>query len=78
MGGRVPDRKTARKISPQKKAALPKAFLLSEDQQRAVDLAVEGKNVFFTGELEAGVHTGGGGRWAMGKRGQQQSGPDIL
>lgn len=40
-----------RKMSPQKhKVTAPKALSLSEDQQRVVDLVVQDRSVFFTGE----------------------------
>lgn len=50
-GSRMPERKIMRKVSPQKKkVTAPKALSLSEDQQRVVDLVVQDRSVFFTGE----------------------------
>ncbi|CAM9648376.1 unnamed protein product [Ectocarpus sp. 12 AP-2014] len=46
-------RKSTRKVSPKKSAegrGPPREVALSEDQQRAVDLVVGGRSVFFTGE----------------------------
>ncbi|CAM9567827.1 unnamed protein product, partial [Hapterophycus canaliculatus] len=54
-GGAGPARKSTRKVSPKKSAeerrrgCVPRELALSEDQQRAVDLVVEGRSVFFTG-----------------------------
>lgn len=72
VGGRVPERKTTRVVSPPKgngvpaAAARPKELALSEGQQRAVDLVADGKSVFFTGN--------GGGWGTGGGRGREQGG----
>ncbi|CAM9891123.1 unnamed protein product [Ectocarpus fasciculatus] len=50
-GGRGAARKSTRKVSPKKSAegrGPPREVALSEDQQRAVDLVVGGRSVFFT------------------------------
>lgn len=86
VGGRVPERKTTRKVSPQKgvpKAVAPPKLALSEDQRRAVELVAEGKSVFFTGESwgeEAGWGGSGGKRGEGGKRvggGARRSGGGV-
>lgn len=54
-GSRVPERKSTRRVSPRKEASAAagkkKEPTLSADQRRAVDLVLDGKSVFFTGEL---------------------------
>lgn len=51
-GGGDVAHKSTRKASPKKGTRAPREMSLSEDQQRVVDLVVEGKSVFFTGERE--------------------------
>lgn len=59
VGSRLPERKSTRMVSPQKNGGgggsqiggeSKKELSLSKDQQRAVDLVLEGKSIFFTGE----------------------------
>lgn len=66
-GSESPARKSTRKVSPKKSVeerrrggGSPKEMALSEDQQRAVDLVVEGRSVFFTGGC-VGLCVGGCG-----------------
>lgn len=49
---RLPELKSARRVSPRKDPPKPaqKEVPLSEDQQRALDLVMHGKSIFFTGE----------------------------
>lgn len=50
-----PDPKAARRISPRKSPSSNGRgdFRLSDDQQKAVDLVLDGKSIFFTGEYPA-------------------------
>lgn len=60
VGDRLPERKSTRRNSPQKNPGgggngvrggiRTRGVMLSKDQQQAVDLVLEGKSVFFTGE----------------------------
>lgn len=60
-------RKSTRKVSPKKGARAPRELYLSKDQQRAVDLVVEGKSVFFTGEREIKGVVDRRGGWRKGR-----------